>query len=81
MLRGEKVTLRGITREDLPRLFDSFHRAANVGSISGTGLGLAIVKRAVDRHGGSIAVDSRTADAGEPGTCFTVRLPLAAGSD
>lgn len=70
----------GIPPGDLARLFDSFHRAANVGSISGSGLGLAIVKRAVDRHGGTIAVESRTADAGDPGTRFTVRLPLDAGS-
>ncbi len=71
----------GIPPGDLARLFDSFHRAANVGSISGTGLGLAIVKRAVDRHGGSITVESRTAEAGDPGTRFRVRLPLDAGSD
>ena len=71
----------GIPQADLARLFDSFHRAANVGSISGTGLGLAIVKRAVDRHGGRIEVASRTAEAGESGTRFTVRLPLAPATD
>ena len=49
----------GIPEEDLPRLFESFHRARNVGNISGTGLGLAIVKKAVDLHGGRIEVDSR----------------------
>lgn len=62
----------GIPPGDLPRLFGDFHRASNVGSIPGTGLGLAIVKRAVESHGGSIAVAS------EPGagTCFTVTIPL-----
>jgi signal transduction histidine kinase len=62
----------GIPARDLPRLFGDFHRASNVGNIPGTGLGLAIVKRAVESHGGSIAVTS------EPGlgSCFTVTIPL-----
>ena len=61
----------GIPPEDLPRLFDTFHRAANVGNIAGTGLGMAIVKRAVERHGGSIEVDSRPG----VGSRFVVSLP------
>jgi len=61
----------GIPPEDLPRLFDTFHRAGNVGNIAGTGLGMAIVKRAVDRHGGSIAVESRVGE----GSRFVVTLP------
>ncbi len=62
----------GIPAEEIPHLFESFHRASNVGHITGTGLGLAIVKNAVDLHGGSIHVDSQ---AGR-GTCFTVRIPF-----
>jgi PAS domain S-box-containing protein len=61
----------GIPPEELGHLFESFHRASNVGEIQGTGLGLAIVKNAVDMHGGSISVDSRLG----AGTAFTVRLP------
>jgi PAS domain S-box-containing protein len=61
----------GIPAEELPHLFESFHRASNVGTIQGTGLGLAIVRNAVDIHGGTIDVHS---SAGE-GTRFTVRLP------
>jgi PAS domain S-box-containing protein len=62
----------GIPASDLPHLFDSFHRASNVGTITGTGLGLSIVKEAAHCHGGTIAVQS------EPGrgSCFTVHLPL-----
>jgi PAS domain S-box-containing protein len=63
----------GIPPDELGHLFESFHRASNVGEIQGTGLGLAIVKNAVDRHGGSISVDSRLG----AGTAFTVRLPAA----
>jgi PAS domain S-box-containing protein len=60
----------GIPADEIPRLFESFHRASNVGDIQGTGLGLAIVKNAVDLHGGEIAVSS---SAGQ-GTRFTVTI-------
>ncbi len=63
----------GIPEEDLPLLFDSFHRAANVGNIPGTGLGLSIVKKCVDLHQGEIFVDSTVG----MGTNFTVILPLS----
>jgi signal transduction histidine kinase len=62
----------GIPEEDLPRLFDAFHRAGNVEQYQGTGLGLAIAKQAIDLHGGSISVQSRLG----AGTTFAVRLPL-----
>lgn len=61
----------GVPQEDLPRLFDPFHRASNVEGIPGTGLGLAIVKRAVVRHGGTIEVDSAVGR----GTRFRVLIP------
>ncbi len=64
----------GIPKDDLERIFDTFHRATNVGTISGTGLGLAIVKRAVDLHGGQISCHSAVG----VGTTFTVILPLGA---
>lgn len=62
----------GIPQADLIQLFDSFHRASNVGTISGTGLGLAIVKKSVDLHNGQIFVKSEVG----VGTTFTVKLPL-----
>jgi len=62
----------GIPPEDLPHLFESFHRATNVGNIQGTGLGLAIVKKCVDTHNGEIAVKSEVG----VGTIFIVTLPL-----
>ncbi|WP_242041287.1 PAS domain-containing sensor histidine kinase [Leptolyngbya sp. FACHB-261] len=62
----------GIPLVDQKRLFESFHRASNVGTISGTGLGLAIVKRSVDLHGGQITFNSKVG----VGTKFTVMIPL-----
>ena len=63
----------GIPLEDQQRLFETFHRARNVGNIASTGLGLAIVKQSLDLHGGSIRLRS---EAGQ-GTCFTVDIPLS----
>ncbi len=61
----------GIPEEDLPLLFEAFHRASNVDTIPGTGLGLVISKRCVELHRGSIQVNSKTGE----GTTFTVRIP------
>jgi len=60
----------GIPAEELPHLFEWFHRASNVGEIQGTGLGLAIVKNSVDLHGGRIEVASVVGQ----GTRFTVTI-------
>jgi signal transduction histidine kinase len=62
----------GIPAADLPRIFEQFARASNVGRTSGTGVGLAVVRQIVDLHGGSIAVQSTQGT----GSTFTVRLPL-----
>lgn len=61
----------GIPKNDLPLLFDPYHRASNVGQIKGTGLGLSIVKSMVDLHGGTIDVESEVG----VGTIFTITLP------
>lgn len=61
----------GIPPEEIAHLFESFHRASNVGAIQGTGLGLAIVKNAVEMHGGAIEVRSKLGE----GTTFRVSLP------
>ena len=61
----------GIPPQDQPLLFESFHRAKNVGTIAGTGLGLAIVKKCVDIHKGQVAVESEIG----VGTTFTITLP------
>jgi two-component system sensor histidine kinase MprB len=42
----------GFHEEDLPFIFDRFHRARDARSKPGSGLGLAIVKQATEAHGG-----------------------------
>jgi signal transduction histidine kinase len=80
---GEAVTLRvgagvvgpsidvidhgpGIDEERLKILFDRFQR-----SDSGSGLGLAIARRVVERHGGTIRVQTKPGS----GSTFTIELP------
>jgi two-component system phosphate regulon sensor histidine kinase PhoR len=65
----------GIAPEDKPRLFQKFFRAENphTRSVAGTGLGLAIAKTIVEKHGGSIEVESEQGR----GSTFTVVLPAA----
>ena len=61
----------GIAQQDLPELYTPFHRGINVGTVQGTGLGLSIVKDSIDRHGGTIEMQSEVG----VGTRFTVRIP------
>nr|WP_240449097.1 SpoIIE family protein phosphatase [Streptomyces harenosi] len=67
----------GVPAEEMPRLFQRFHRIENARSRSheGSGIGLALVKELVGLHGGTITADSVEGK----GTCFTIRVPF--GSD
>lgn len=72
IVRDEGV---GIPRDDLPHVFDRFHRGSNVvGRFAGTGLGLASARALVELYGGAISVESEEGK----GSTFVVRLPLAA---
>ena len=64
----------GVPPEELPRLFERFHRVERARSRSGegSGIGLALVRELVGLHGGTITADSEQ----DVGTTFTVTLPL-----
>jgi PAS domain S-box-containing protein len=75
---GAELTVRdtgaGIPAEELPRIFDRFHRVrgARARSHEGSGIGLALVRELVRLHGGTVAVESAV----DAGTTFTVTIPF-----
>ncbi|HSL70552.1 MAG TPA: ATP-binding protein, partial [Longimicrobiales bacterium] len=64
----------GIPAEQVPHLFERFHRVPNARSRTheGSGIGLALVQELVHLHGGRITVASEEG----AGSTFTVRIPL-----
>ncbi|MFC1959184.1 sensor histidine kinase [Chloroflexota bacterium] len=65
----------GIAPTDIPHIFERFYRAPReeASPIEGTGLGLSIVKAIIERHNGTIGVDTEL----EMGSTFWFTLPLA----
>ncbi len=63
----------GIPKEELPRLFERFHRVegARARTQEGSGIGLSLVRDLARLHGGSVEVESAPGE----GSTFTVRLP------
>lgn len=70
-----KDTGVGISKEDLPFVFDRFYRVdkARTREVGGAGLGLAICKEIAEAHGGTLEADS----APGAGSVFTASLPAA----
>ncbi|MBF2048530.1 MAG: PAS domain-containing protein [Elainella sp. C42_A2020_010] len=64
----------GIPAEELPHIFERFHRVkgARGRSYEGSGIGLALVQELVKLHSGTIRVSSGV----DQGTCFTVAIPM-----
>ncbi|MFP3975156.1 MAG: sensor histidine kinase [Chloroflexota bacterium] len=62
----------GISRSDLPHVFNRFFKAEKSHSGEGTGLGLAIAKHIVQAHGGEIWVESEEGR----GSVFRFSLPV-----
>ena len=77
---GETVELvvrdtgMGIQAEEIPHLFERFHRIkdARGRTFEGSGIGLALVQELVKQHGGTVRAESEV----DRGTVFTVSIPL-----
>ena len=65
-------TGRGIPSDELDRVWEELSRGREVLDVPGSGLGLPFVKAIIERHGGSVQMESRARE----GTLVRVRLPL-----
>ncbi len=67
----------GIPEDELPHLFERFHRVkgARGRSYEGSGIGLALVQELVKLHGGTVRVKSEVGQ----GSTFTVSIPTGSG--
>jgi two-component system phosphate regulon sensor histidine kinase PhoR len=77
-VRGNSATVDisdtgiGISKSDLPHVFERFYKGDRARSGGGTGMGLAIAKHVIEAHGGSIRVQSVEGR----GSTFSFSLPL-----
>jgi PAS domain S-box-containing protein len=80
---GDRVQLSvadtgtGIPQEELPRVFERFHRveSSRGRTFEGTGIGLALVRELARLHGGTVEVTSSPG----AGSTFRVTIPLGKG--
>jgi signal transduction histidine kinase len=64
-------TGRGISEQDLPRIFDRLYRGDQSRATRGLGLGLSLVRASVEAQGGTVSVKSAPGN----GAIFEIRLP------
>ncbi len=84
-LSGHWVTISirdygvGINKEEIPHIFERTYRVEKSRNqqFGGAGLGLAIAKTIVERHNGTITVESETGK----GSAFTVKIPIGKKGD
>jgi two-component system, OmpR family, sensor kinase len=76
--RGDRVELEvsdngvGIREDDLPLVFERFHRTDAARAEDGAGLGLSIARQIAETHGGTIEATSKVG----AGSVFVLVLPL-----
>ena len=65
----------GIPKKDMDKIFSKFYRSKNaIGfETSGSGLGLYVAKNIIEKHGGTITLESEE----NRGTTFTITLPIS----
>ena len=74
---GDELTIRvrdtgaGIPHSDLPHVWEELYRAEQAQKVSGSGIGLALVKAIVERHDGTVDMESEPGE----GTTVTIHLP------
>jgi CheY-like chemotaxis protein len=68
------IAVKVLAGEELPRMFERFHRVENSRGRTheGTGIGLALVQELVKLHGGGVSVNSVLGE----GSKFTVAIPF-----
>lgn len=70
----------GIPEHEQDKIFKEFFRSSNIrkSDQEGAGIGLSIVKEIIEKHGGTISVESpsRLANKNRPGTCFKIQIPI-----
>ncbi|OCF32740.1 hypothetical protein I316_05661 [Kwoniella heveanensis BCC8398] len=75
-----KDTGVGIPASDIHLIGERFHRVQSVSrSHEGTGIGLALIKELIKLHGGTMSIESTTAEEsidGAHGSTFIVKIPL-----
>ena len=67
---------KGIDKQDLPHIFETFYQGSNSCMDMGTGVGLSLAKQMVETMGGQITVKSAVGK----GSVFFVTLPLKHGT-
>ena len=65
----------GISKEDLPHIFDDFYVGKTGVAEKSSGLGLALTRRIIETHNGSISVESELGK----GSTFVIQLPAGRG--
>lgn len=70
----------GIPAFEIEKIYNDFFRASNVKKmgVEGSGLGLSVVKQIVERHNGTIEIQSPShlSTSKYPGTCVKITLPF-----
>jgi two-component system, OmpR family, sensor kinase len=61
----------GISRDQIPFIFERFYRADEARTAGGSGLGLSIAQQIAEAHGGAITVESTN----DGGSTFVLRIP------